>query len=118
MQDTIRNITPAELAARMDEGFSGALLDVREADELRNTGIIPGVVHIPLGSLPYLMESLPAGRPVVVVCRSGARSMRAAEQLMAAGILAENLAGGMLAWLGEGRRVDPYVPEATLRHGG
>ncbi|HSP78996.1 MAG TPA: rhodanese-like domain-containing protein [Myxococcaceae bacterium] len=109
MQDTIRNITPAELQARLDDGFSGTLLDVREADELRSTGVIPGVVHIPLGSLPGRLESLPAGRPVVVVCRSGARSMRAAQQLVEAGILAENLAGGMLAWLGEGRPVDPYL---------
>jgi len=50
---------------------------------------------------------VPADRPVVVYCRSGARSARAAAYLASAGYRAANLAGGVLAWADD---VDPHLP--------
>jgi rhodanese-related sulfurtransferase len=99
--DNVRDITPAELHARMRAGFNGTILDVREDHEIRETGVVPGAIHIPLGALPVRMGELPPNRPVVVVCRSGRRSLTAAGQLLSVGIPAENLAGGMLVWLEE-----------------
>ncbi len=42
---------------------------------------------------------------VLVICHSGARSMRAAEFLAANGVPATNVAGGTKAWIESGRTV-------------
>ena len=54
--------------------------------------------HIPLRRLPGRLRDLPRGRTVVTVCRSGARSARAAAMLARDGREVGNLAGGMHAW--------------------
>jgi len=55
-------------------------------------------VNIPLGELGSRTGELPADRPIVVVCHAGVRSAAAAEALCAAGLPAESLAGGAVAW--------------------
>jgi rhodanese-related sulfurtransferase len=79
----------------------GALhvLDVREADELTwELGAIEGAQHIPLGELRKRVAEVPKDKPVVTVCRSGARSGQAAKILEGAGYDVANMAGGMLVW--------------------
>lgn len=51
------------------------LLDVRTPEEFASGGI-RGSVNIPLSELPYRVKELPADleRPIVAICRSGARS--------------------------------------------
>jgi len=72
-------------------------IDVREPDEVAS-GTIDGAVNIPLGDLPNRLDDLEPTRRVVVLCRSGARSRKAAELLSAAGFGdVVNLEGGMLA---------------------
>ncbi len=73
------------------------LLDVREDDEWA-AGRAPGAVHIPLYELPDRLAELPEGRPLSVVCRVGGRSAQATAWLLAQGVDARNVAGGMLAW--------------------
>lgn len=81
---------------------SGALLlDVREAGEWR-AGHAPKARHIPLSSLAARVGELPTDRTLVTVCRSGARSARAAALLSRQGRQACNLAGGMRAWSAAG----------------
>ena len=58
----------------------------------------PGPRHIPLGQLALRAAELPERRAVVTVCRSGARSARAAAMLARTGREVSNLAGGMRAW--------------------
>jgi rhodanese-related sulfurtransferase len=58
-----------------------------------------GSLWIPLGELQARAGELPRDRPLVIVCRSGARSGYAADALVAAGYDASNLAGGLHAWL-------------------
>ncbi len=66
----------------------------------------PGAVLVPLGDVPERVAELPAGEPVLIICRSGARSMAAAEFLVSQhGIDAVNVAGGTLAWIQTGRDV-------------
>ena len=78
------------------------LVDVREPDEVA-AGSLPGAVNIPLGELPDRVGELDPGRGVALLCRSGARSGRAAEFLAANGFSdVVNLTGGMLAAQGEG----------------
>lgn len=88
-------VGPAEAVALVDAG--AVLLDVRESAEWA-AGHAPRARHIALGELPGRAAELPAGRPVVTVCRSGMRSSRAAALLGRQGYEVSNLAGGMEAW--------------------
>lgn len=96
----IPEITVDELASRLADG--AVLYDVREPDEWVEVRV-PGVVSVPLASVPDVVHELPRDRPVHLICRSGARSMAAAEYLAAQGISAVNVAGGTLAWVESGR---------------
>lgn len=77
-----------------------ALLDVREPSEWDGElGHVKGAIHVPLGSLRDRLEELPRDKPVVAVCRSGARSAQATVILEKAGFAkVANLSGGMIAW--------------------
>lgn len=77
-----------------------AVLDVREAVEWA-AGRIEGAVHIPLADLPDRLDDLPEA-DLLVVCRSGGRSERAAQWLSMNGWDAFNLSGGLFAWVGAG----------------
>ena len=83
------------------------LVDVRESDEFNGAlGHIAGALALPLGELAARCAELDKARPVVAVCRSGARSARAVAVLQKAGFAeVANLAGGMLRWRVEGRNV-------------
>jgi rhodanese-related sulfurtransferase len=77
------------------------LLDVRQPDEWV-AGHAPEAVFMPLDQLGDRYTELPTDRPIVVICRSGGRSAKAAEALVSAGYEAVNLAGGMKAWVADG----------------
>ncbi|MGY1825699.1 rhodanese-like domain-containing protein [Blastococcus sp. SYSU DS0541] len=100
MNPQIPPLTPAQAADRTE----AVLLDVREADELAE-GRIAGSTHIPLGQLTARAFELDRRRPVITVCRSGGRSSQAAALLAAQGYDVANLAGGMTAWIDDGRPV-------------
>lgn len=76
----------------------GALLvDVRTPGEFAS-GHITGATNIPVQEIERRIGELgPKGRPVVLYCRSGARSAQAARILTAAGYVAHNL-GAMGRW--------------------
>lgn len=80
------------------------LLDVREPAEFaQGLGHIDGALLLPLGQLEARLGELSRQRPIVTVCRSGARSARAAAMLAKAGFdQVANLRGGMLRWRAEG----------------
>jgi len=77
------------------------LLDVREADEWE-AGHASRAQWVPLGELEAARFRLPMNRRIVCVCRSGVRSARATESLIAWGFDAANMAGGMKAWAASG----------------
>jgi rhodanese-related sulfurtransferase len=80
------------------------LLDVREPAEW-HAGHAPGAQFIPLGEVVARTGELDRDRRVVVICRVGGRSERAARFLIAQGFDAVNLAGGMRAWAASGLTV-------------
>lgn len=84
------------------------LVDVRETWEW-DAGRIAGSMHIPLEELPARLGDLPDDHPLLVICRSGARSGLAAEFLSARGYEAENLDGGLVEWVARGRPLDGHV---------
>lgn len=79
---------------------SVALVDVREPDEYAGElGHVPGAELVPLATLLDASAGWDLQREVVLVCRSGGRSARAAIALAGRGFRhLYNLRGGMLAW--------------------
>jgi rhodanese-related sulfurtransferase len=101
----IRNLSPGEVAAALD-GSDVVLVDVREPTETA-AGTIPGALLVPRGMLEfhadptsaYHLTQLQPDRPVIVYCRSGARSALAAATLAAMGYAdVAHLDGGITAW--------------------
>lgn len=89
-------LTPQE-AWRLVQAGGADLVDVREEDEYR-AGHVPGARPVPLSSgLP-----VPGARPLLLICRSGNRSLRAAELLAARGVPVADVAGGMRDWAAAG----------------
>ena len=77
----------------------GALLiDVREPDEY-DEAHVDGARLVPLQTVPTIVDELPVGEPVYVICRSGGRSHNATMFLRQQGIDARNVLGGTLAWI-------------------
>lgn len=92
-------INPLEAKSRIEAG--AILIDVREPAEWQ-AGHAEDARHIPLAQLGQRQGELPVGRPVITVCRSGARSARAASLLAEQGREVSNLRGGMHAWAAGG----------------
>lgn len=83
-------------------GAGGAILvDVREKSEWVK-GHTPSTHHIPLQTLPQRIGELPRDRTVLVICRSGNRSLSAARYLHEQGFDARSVAGGIGAWAAHG----------------
>ena len=97
--------TDVTTTAREQAAGAVQLVDVREPNEWA-AGHIPGSVLIPLGELAVRWRELDPARPVVVVCRSGNRSLTGADILLRAGFRdAKSMAGGIIDWANEGHPV-------------
>jgi len=83
-----------------EHGTGLQIVDVRDAQEFAGPlGHITGARLLPLSELEKRAGELSKDRPVVTVCRAGARSAQAAALLRKAGFeQVANLAGGMLRW--------------------
>ena len=92
----LTNVTVQQLheAAR-----AGALvLDVREPFEYAE-GHVEGSILVPLATVAARAGEFPKDQPVYVFCRSGNRSLQAAQTLVAAGYSdVRNVEGGIVAW--------------------
>lgn len=94
--DSYQDITPSQLDAL---GPEVRRIDVREPDEYTGPlGHLPGAELIPLDTLEAASSSWPHEEPLLLICRSGGRSAKAAQALALRGFRhLYNLAGGMLA---------------------
>jgi rhodanese-related sulfurtransferase len=105
----LREITPRELAARLDAGEPTYLVDVRQPWEHARVAIA-GSVLLPLDQLDARLGELrpPADALVVTYCHHGMRSLDAARFLVGRGWpRVASLAGGIDAWATD---VDPALP--------
>ena len=87
-------------ATRLMNQAGTLVLDVREADEFA-AGHLPKARHIPLKELEARLPELAKhkDKPVIVTCRTGARSGAACRALKKAGFTnVHNLKGGVPAW--------------------
>lgn len=102
------DIDPVEVKAKLERGDDFQLIDVREPHEW-NIANLPKARLIPLGELPRRTAELDAEAEIVLYCRSGVRSGKAANFLKKQGFpRARNMIGGILAW---SDKVDPSVPK-------
>jgi rhodanese-related sulfurtransferase len=93
-------------AVRAHAQGSAQIVDVRELEEWAE-GHIPAAIHIPLSDLAVRASELNTNQPVIVVCRSGRRSLTGAGTLLKAGFTdVKSLAGGMVDWADAGHPVD------------
>ncbi len=107
MNNGIPQMTPVELKQKLDAGDDIFVLDVREPHEFQIAQI--GGHLIPLGDLQKRVGELDPSKEVVVHCKMGGRSQKAAEFLQQSGFKkVHNLAGGIDAW---STQVDPKVPK-------
>jgi molybdopterin/thiamine biosynthesis adenylyltransferase/rhodanese-related sulfurtransferase len=107
--DGVPQITVEELKRKLDANEDIFVLDVREPHEYPIANL--GAPLIPVGSIEGRIGELVAQKnsEVIVHCRSGARSQKAALILKQAGFTnVSNLAGGILAWAD---KIDPSMPK-------
>lgn len=92
-----RDIDPASVARTAG---TVRLVDVREPNELvGELGRISGVENVPLANIETAAKTWDKEQEIVLVCRSGGRSGRAAATLASSGFVhVMNMVGGMLAW--------------------
>ena len=97
-----------ELKRKIDAKEDFFLLDVREPNEFQ-IGRIPGSTLIPLGEVPQRVNEIPRDKEIVVHCKMGGRSAKAAAFLRQQGYKnVKNLKGGILDW---SDKIDPSVPK-------
>ncbi|KGN40092.1 molybdopterin biosynthesis MoeZ [Knoellia aerolata DSM 18566] len=108
------SLSVVTLADRLRERDAGSdafvLLDVREPGE-RAVVSIPGALPVPLAQVRSGqgegLVQVATGIPVLVHCKTGARSAEAVRILRGRGVDAVDVSGGVLAWV---RDVDPSLP--------
>lgn len=93
-------MTTEELINLLDANEDLNIVDVREDFEVEE-GMIPGAVHIPLGSIPERANELDSSKEYILVCKGGVRSEKACQYLESQGFQVINLEGGMMAYDGE-----------------
>lgn len=109
----VENLSVEQAANEVDGG--ALLVDLRESEERREHGAIPGAVHMPRGmlefyadsTLPYHRPELAPDRRIILHCASGGRSALAADLLTDMGYTnVAHMDGGITAWKAAGRPVE------------
>jgi rhodanese-related sulfurtransferase len=96
-----KNIDALSLKNLLKEHPGTQLLDVRGVTESRESGTLPGALVAPVNSpaLTAAAQHLDKDKPLVVFCRSGARSRMACSYLKTMGFTdLYNLSGGYMGW--------------------
>lgn len=98
----VAQISTSELEQMLEKTSSQAVfIDVREPHEYE-AGHIEGFPNYPLSSFGETFHELPKDKEIVIICRSGNRSMQAAKILKQEGYMhVTNVKGGMIDWQGE-----------------
>ena len=98
-----REISHEDLATAIS-AKSCHVVDVREPNEYAG-GHVPGAINQPLSS--FDPGQLPSDKPVILVCKSGARSASALSKARVAGREdVRHYAGGIMGWQGRGEKTE------------
>ena len=110
---SIENLSPSAVKIEIENGAT--LIDIREPDEPKKDGQIPGSILAPRGMLEfYADETLPYHKPafnknrrIILHCASGGRSALATKTLKEMGYTnVAHLDGGIKAWKDAGFDVE------------
>lgn len=85
----------------IDKISDAFIIDVREDEEVFETGTIKGAIHIPMMTVPNSLNKIPRDREIYILCRSGRRSYEVASYLSELGYDVINLSGGILDYKGK-----------------
>jgi len=108
MSGSATEISAVDLKTRLDRGDVLTIVDVREPNEYQ-INRISGSVLIPLGDIPKRYVELDPNTEIVMQCKVGGRSAKAADFLRSKGFpKVLNLTGGILDWID---KVDPSQPK-------
>ena len=104
----MKEITVQELKAKIDAKEDFQFIDVREPHEAEIATL--GALLIPMGEILGKADQIDRENPVIIHCRSGARSGTIVQALEAQHGFKNlyNLKGGILAW---SREIDPSIPQ-------
>ncbi|WP_245896050.1 rhodanese-like domain-containing protein [Deinococcus irradiatisoli] len=103
----MQEVSPTEAQRRVENG--ALLIDVREANEYQEVHA-QGAQLMPFSEFEARYTELPKDKELVMICRSGARSGRAAQFLLDQGYSqVVNLSGGTLAWQEQGLPTEENV---------
>jgi rhodanese-related sulfurtransferase len=80
-----KQLTPEELKDALEKKDRIFLLDVRNPEELVESGVIDGYVNIPLDQLEKRLGEVPKNKVIITMCMRGNRAGRAAAILEKAG---------------------------------
>ena len=102
----VKQLSPADLKAKLDAGELEELFDVRTPQE-REIARLDGGRLLDDETMSYI-DGLPKDTPLAFYCHTGRRSLSAAEHFRDKGFTRTfNLAGGIDAW---SREIDPKIP--------
>lgn len=105
MFSNIKEINAPQLAELLDQKADIQVVDIRQPAEV-TSGTVPGAEMMPMHTIPLRIQEIKQDKPVVLVCRSGARSAQACMFLAQNGFEnVYNLRGGMMGWAGSGLQV-------------
>lgn len=97
LMNLIQQLSPQEAYEHLIQG--AILVDVREEDEISEIACGIDFVNIPMSRFQMAVQSLPQDKELVTVCRSGGRSLVAAQLLQSFGFeKIYNISGGISAW--------------------
>jgi len=101
-QTLVNEICPTTTQRWVGEG--ALLVDVREPNEIAELAYdVPNILEIPLSEFENRFTEIPKDQKVVVVCRSGGRSLRAAGFLVNHGYdKVVNMKHGIIRWVQKG----------------
>lgn len=77
------------------------VIDIREDDEVKETGTIKGALHIPMSEIKGRLSEIPKDKDVYLLCRSGSRSKMTSSFLRMLGYKTVNLSGGIINYKGK-----------------
>ena len=86
------------------------IIDVREPDEVAQSGKVKNALNIPRGVLEFRMKpdkEIKADQPILVYCGGGSRAALAGKTLLEVGFTNVQNLGGFKDWVEAGGEIDP-----------
>jgi rhodanese-related sulfurtransferase len=126
MLTTAPPVETLDLEGLANRPEDAVVLDVREPEEYAH-GHVPGAVNVPQAELASTLGELPLDRPLITICQSGYRSLRASQFLKQMGFAdVKSVGGGTAAWEEAGKPLSygdtdvekPRIVETEWAHAG